>query len=237
MFLSYSAIPDFVNALVCFACFMRLWKTLRATTTPSRQTYHFRDAYFFLIFAYLGFSLPVFFAPTNTLLLGVFYSMANGLLFLAAANLLAIPVSFFRPRLHTRMFRGALAVSAVLVVMGLITLPEPQVNFFLRITDWNADPLLDILYGIWLGIALLCSVFFFIQQSILSRNRDVRIRAFFIGSGLSLLLVSTIAFYILDLTYEPVYTNTFAVVGFLITMIGVYYRPKKTDEPFLPSTE
>lgn len=235
--LSYTAIPDLVSAIVCFACFARLWTTIRTTKDPSRQTYHFRDAYLFLVLAYLAFSLPVFFLPTNTQALGAAFVAAHGFFFVASANLVAIPVSFFWPQYHRAMYFVTMLIALALVVLGFMNLPEPQVNFFLHITHWNTPDFLDILYGVWLGISLLFAVFFFIQQTIVSQNRAVRIRAFFIGSGLLFMLVAAVVFYIFDFNYEAVYTNVFSVIGLFLTLIGVYYRPREAKEQFLPNID
>ncbi|MBI3120140.1 MAG: hypothetical protein HYZ08_00835 [Candidatus Kerfeldbacteria bacterium] len=235
IFWSYTAIPDLFNAVVCAACFQRLYTSLRASVTPSAQAIHLRNAYGLLVLAYLIFALPVLFTPANSEILTAAFLVGHGFLFLACVDLLAIPTSFFLPHYQPRIYRLTQLLALFLVIVGIIFPPLPHVNFFSRVTQWNSPPLLDILYGVWLGVSLLVVMLFFFHQSVQSRYRDVRIRALFIGGGLFILLASTAFFYPFESSVLSLVSNIFSVVGFLVTAIGVFFRPRRPMDPLIPT--
>ncbi len=223
-FLAISAVPDLTNALVCMLCFYRLNKTWNATKQTDLRTDYFRKTYFILVLTYLAYSLPVLFFSTSTDILSAAYIIGNGGFFLALASFVRIPLSFKWQHLQRPLFYGLIGVGLVFVIIGFLFPPQPEVNYFTRIVRWNPAFFVDVLYGLYLAIALIPSMIFFVIQSWMSENWNVKVRSCLMGVGLMFLIVSAFIFYFFNFSSEFIVSNFFSVVGFLVLLSGVYYR-------------
>lgn len=224
LFFALSAIPDITNAVVCLLCFYRLHQTWNATKQTDLRTDYFRKTYLFLVLSYIAYALPVVFFSTSPEILSKAYIVGNGGFFLALAWFVRIPISFKWPKAQRPIFYGMLGVGLVFVIMGFLFPPNPEVNYFMRVVRWNPPFFIDVLYGLYLAVALIPSMVFFIIQSWMSENWNVKVRSFLMGVGLIFLTASAIIFYFFNFSSEFIVSSVLSVLGFIVLLVGVYYR-------------
>ena len=224
---------DLLNSVLCIFC---AWKLHRSyLNDPGNQVIKFfATGYFFIIFAYVSFSLPRLIVPDNSLAIGVGFLIAHVFLFLSTAYFVKVTTFFFKSDVHKLFFWIFIILAAGALAIGVIRFQEPIYDSATGITNWNMDPLFSTVTSILFLLVLVPSSLFFFYQGIKTREKIVRIRSIWIAFGLALLLVAAATYYTATTQLLALVSDILSFSSFLSVFIGVYY--KRTNPGTMPYT-
>lgn len=224
------------------ACFIVKRLYVAYQKTKSVNIGDFFKAYVFLGFYFFLVSLPM--VLSNVILVQIIYVASYIPVILGAAFLFRVAMRILRvPFNPSYVFDGIYILISVITILNLFFFSPAYVAVSDRLFyHWvETTPLsLQLFNGIVLLIlATGCAILFF-WGGIKSQDKIIRMRAFIIGSGVSLLVLATLANYVLaplgrSLEWKIAWWLTIlaallAFSGLILILIGINYGEQKNEQ-------
>ncbi len=219
------------SLVLCLFAVFRLYASYHRT--KDEAVGNFFALFLSLTIYFLLVSLPAFFS--NPVLVGKIYILSYIPLFHAPAFFLRSALNMFHLPGSKYVFPFIWVLIIIITTLNILFSSPAQIRIFSsNIYHWGeGTPLwLGILNGVLVGLlAIACSIFFFVGGA-QSKEKLVRTRAFLIGSGIALLVVSAVANYVISLLiqanskwamFSSIFASFLTLPALSLMLFGVYY--------------
>lgn len=192
---------------------------------------YFAKFYFFVAGIFVFYALPGL-ASDNLAVIGIFYIIALPFIFLAAAYLISVPLTFWRLYfLRKIVFWSIVVLIPTTVLINLLNFSPAQQVVIGGLVDWDSveAPAVRFLISISGFIGLLAGIFFFIE-AIKAKTKWVKIRSFIIGFGVLLLGLASVLNFAVALFSEKslelilILASVSAFLSLVLILLGIYLK-------------
>ncbi|MFA6098910.1 MAG: hypothetical protein WCV50_05175 [Patescibacteria group bacterium] len=214
------------NAIICGVCSLILYRSYLKGGGRNPVILYFSKGYFSTVFSFIFFSFPFIFTPHNSYYIGIGFMIANAFFYVAIAYFSKVTMFFINIKWAARAFWVVIFLSAIATLLNIFYLGYPTYNSVTGIINWDINPVVGISSLIIFGGVLFPSAIFFLRQGWRSQEKIVRARSLIIGSGLTLLTVTALTYYIATTPLVAFISEVFSLFSFLIIFFGILYKRK-----------